>query len=231
MKPTALLHSTVFLASINFCTAAVGQEPPLVTAVVRELKHDPDSAFLENRNIPGKPLPSWTVRLEILKVLRGDSKLAGQPLITATADAQPDGNGRVVTPKLNEGDVGLWAIKQLADGSWAEVYSPYEIEENIRLPLIKGRHEAYEKVLLRLSGSQAPEASSDVKAQEPSPKPVPRANPPPSVQTPAPKKALETKPPTTSPSEERVSSTPWSIIVVLIVAALGLLSLLLKRRS
>jgi hypothetical protein len=37
--------------------------------------------------------------------------------------------------------------------------------------------------------------------------------------------------PTATPSEEPASSTPWSIIVVLIVAASGLLWLLLKRRS
>ena len=49
-------------------------------------------------------------------------------------------------------------------------------------------------------------------------------------QPPAPKQAPEAKPSPT-PSEEPASSTPWAIIVVLIVAALGLLWLLLKRRS
>lgn len=53
--------------------------------------------------------------------------------------------------------------------------------------------------------------------------------PPPMVQPPAPKKALEAKPAT--PSEEPTSSTPWSIIVVLIVAATGLLWLLVKKRK
>lgn len=51
------------------------------------------------------------------------------------------------------------------------------------------------------------------------------------VQPPAPKKAREAKPAVPSPSENPASSTPWSIIVVLIVAATGLLWLLLKRRS
>lgn len=45
-----------------------------------------------------------------------------------------------------------------------------------------------------------------------------------------PKKAPTTST-TSTPSEEPTSSTPWSIIVVLIVAATGLLWLLLKRRS
>jgi len=46
-----------------------------------------------------------------------------------------------------------------------------------------------------------------------------------------PKKEPEAKPSPTSPSEQPTSSTPWSIVGVLIVAALGLLWLLLKRRS
>jgi hypothetical protein len=44
-------------------------------------------------------------------------------------------------------------------------------------------------------------------------------------------KAPEAKPFPTKPSEEPTSSTPWSIIVVLLVAVCGLLWLLLKRRS
>jgi hypothetical protein len=55
-------------------------------------------------------------------------------------------------------------------------------------------------------------------------------NPPPALQPPAPKKAQEAKPHPTTPSEEP-SSTPWSIIVVLIVAATGLLWLLVKNRK
>jgi hypothetical protein len=51
----------------------------------------------------------------------------------------------------------------------------------------------------------------------------------PKVQPPAPKKAPEAKPST--PSEESTSSTPWSVVAVLIVAAMGLLWLLLKGRK
>jgi len=46
-----------------------------------------------------------------------------------------------------------------------------------------------------------------------------------------PRRAEPDATPTTSPPSEEPSSTPWSVIVVLIVAALGLLWLLLKRRS
>ncbi len=50
------------------------------------------------------------------------------------------------------------------------------------------------------------------------------------IQEPAQNKASEAKP-TPLPTEEPASSTPWSIIVVLIVAVTGLLWLLLKGRS
>ena len=59
----------------------------------------------------------------------------------------------------------------------------------------------------------------------------PSLNPPPAVQPPAPKKAPEEKPTVLTPSEEPSSSIPLSIIVVLIVAATGLLWLLLKNRK
>ena len=53
----------------------------------------------------------------------------------------------------------------------------------------------------------------------------------PSVQLPAPKKSPEAKPTTSTPSEEPTSSTLWSVIVILIVAATGLLWLLVKNRE
>ena len=52
-----------------------------------------------------------------------------------------------------------------------------------------------------------------------------------STQLPTANKEHEAKPSTATLSEEPTSSTPWSIIVVLTVAAGGLLWLLLKRRS
>lgn len=57
-------------------------------------------------------------------------------------------------PTLNEGDSGIWAIKQLAAGRWAEVYAPYEVEKDVWLPLIKGRHEVHDKVFARLAAGQ-----------------------------------------------------------------------------
>lgn len=63
-------------------------------------------------------------------------------------------------------------------------------------------------------------------ATTPDPLPKPRTKQP-SAQ----KKEPETKPTTSISSEETPSSTPWSVLAVLIVAAIGLLWLLLKRRS
>jgi hypothetical protein len=58
--------------------------------------------------------------------------------------------------------------------------------------------------------------------------PLPSIMPPP---TQLPKHPSEAKPTTSTPSGEPASSMPWSIIVVLIVAAIGLLWLLLKGRK
>ena len=52
---------------------------------------------------------------------------------------------------------------------------------------------------------------------------------PPVVRPPTPTKAHEVKPPTLS--EKPTSSTPWSIVAVLVVVAFGLLCLLLKKRK
>ena len=61
--------------------------------------------------------------------------------------------------------------------------------------------------------------------------PILNRSPLPLVQPPAPEKAPEAKPTASTPSNEPTSSTPWSIMVALIVAGCGLLWLLLKRRS
>jgi hypothetical protein len=61
--------------------------------------------------------------------------------------------------------------------------------------------------------------------------PTPDTTSPESNLSPASKKAPEVKSSPPSRSEEPISATPWSLIIVLIAAALGLLWLLLKRRS
>jgi hypothetical protein len=48
---------------------------------------------------------------------------------------------------------------------------------------------------------------------------------------PVPKKEPEAEATTPTPSEEPTSSTPWSIIAALIVAATGLMWLLVKKRK
>ena len=59
---------------------------------------------------------------------------------------------------------------------------------------------------------------------------TPAPKPPPAVQPKTPE-TPKSKPPTPPSSKEAASSTPWSIIVVLVVTATGLLWLLHKRRS
>lgn len=73
-----------------------------------------------------------------------------------------------------------------------------------------------------LSESVKPHGSSD-KSSSPS-FPQPQA-----AQPVAQKKAPATQPTTSPPSEEPTSSTPWAVIAVVVVAAIGLLVLLLKR--
>lgn len=51
------------------------------------------------------------------------------------------------------------------------------------------------------------------------------------INPPTPPKAPEAKPTASTPSEEPTSSTPWSVVVMLIVVATGLLWLLLKDRK
>lgn len=223
--------SVILVICCSFSSVASGDEPPLVRAVVRELTHDPNSPPLEFRNMTGKQPPSWIVRLEILEVFRGDPKLKGQVMITATADSEPEGNGRFVIPRLNEGDIGIWAIKSLADGSWAQVYSPYEVEKGIRLPLINGRDLAYEAVLARLSGGNPtaapPTKIDDPKQDPPSQTPTPR--PTPTGQRPDTKKPLETAAPP-APLDESSSATLW-LVLGLIASALAVVGWWLKRRS
>ncbi len=70
---------------------------------------------------------------------------------------------------------------------------------------------------------------------QPNAEPIPKAplpddaKVPPTVQSPVSKASIESKP--TAPSNEPTSSTPWSLIVILIVSATGLLWLVLKRRA
>ncbi len=183
----------------------------LVRAIVRELKHDPNSAPLEWQNIPGKPSPIWTVELEIEQVFRGDSALKGKMMITTTANSPVAGNWNHLTPRLNIGDRGIWAIKQYDDGSLGEVYSPYVIEKGLALPLIEGRDDSYGKVLKRLT-----EATATTQV---------------SVDQPTASNNTQESSPTEEPMNEPTSSNMWIILVLVIPAVFGLLWFVLKRRS
>jgi hypothetical protein len=207
---------------------AIDEEPPLVSAIVREVTRRPMPDRLEGGGRTAEVRTTWIARLEILQVFRGDSSLRGQSMTVLTADYQPDGNRRHVVPTLSEGDSGIWAIKQLADGRWAEVYAPYEIEKDIWLPLIKGRDGVHDIVFARLAAGQIQKPVVDFRASEKA-----REAPPPTIVV-RPEPAVEPMSRdgklTATGSEQRGVSMPRSIIGVLIVAAGGLLWLVLKRR-
>lgn len=147
----ALIFTAAMLTSFH-STLADTYEPSLVHAVVREFKLAPSSPPDDGKLIPGSP-PVWEAFLVIDQVLRGPEDLKGKEMHTLTAASLSQGNARIVTPKLNVGDVGIWAIKQMVDGTLFEVYSPHEVEKGVPLPLIKGRHDAYAKILSQFSGT------------------------------------------------------------------------------
>ena len=206
------------------------EESILVRAVVRELKLSANSPPDDGRNSPGSP-PLWEVSLVIDKVLSGPESLVGSMMYTLSANSLPDGNERVVTPKLNIGETGIWAIKRLSNGKLREIYNPYEVEKDVYLPLIKGRHDAYFRVLERLSGDRIVPDS----ATEQSPQQEKSVQTTPEPLSPAVQQSVEKKAPTPSQKpaliDAPISLMSWRIIGVLIVVVAGLLWVLFKRRS
>lgn len=89
----------------------------------------------------------------------------------------------------------------------------------------------------KIADQQSPHYSQRIRLYESvsptpgSPSDPPEDTQPPVVGPPAMKKVVKAKQPTSIPSEDLPSSTPWIIIVVLIVAATGLLWLLVKKRK
>lgn len=99
------------------------------------------------------------------------------------------------------------------------------------LPIDRVRQQGYEVPMLHGEGEApvAPNESSAPQQQRDANTPS-KLQPSATGQSSLSNKVSPTKPSSTA-SEDPASSTPWSIIVVLIVAAIGLLWLLLKRRS
>jgi hypothetical protein len=108
------------------------------------------------------------------------------------------------------------------------VYSPYEIEKGTALPLIKGRYDAYSKVLQRLTGIVDASSSSIrvTESQDQSAKRVPPAVPG-EDSTPQPKVSPT---PTTAGTG---SSTGFPIVLVAVLAAVivGIVFYFLRRES
>jgi hypothetical protein len=115
-------------------------------------------------------------------------------------------------PEAKWADVGEWKLD--ANGSFFRVEDQERAAKNAAF--------TPQVALSMLGVAQSSSASS---SEQTTPKPLPV------VQPSVPKKAPSTAPVPATPNEEPTSSTPWSIIVVLIVAATGLLWLLVKNRK
>lgn len=111
----------------------------------------------------------------------------------------------------------LSALKLPEETAGLEIASIGHDLEHLRIRL--GDREFVVKADLRSPPRLLPKPDS-----APTPKTQPIGQPP------APKKASETKPTPTTPSEEPPSLT-WAVVAVLIVAAIGLLWLLVKKRK
>ncbi len=219
----------IFLATTCVVLAQF-EEPIVVRATVANLRHIDDMSPKAGPDILGSP-HVWETTLVIDEVLSGHERLTGSIMYTFTATSQPDGNLRVVTPKLSVGDTGIWAIKRLTNGKLHEVYTSHEVENNVCLPLIKGRHDAYSRVLGRLSGGVTePKSPPDQNVQQDLVKPF--TDPSHRAAQPTDEKNAPLALPKPSQTVEKVkSSIPWNYIVVFVVVAFALMWLLLKRRS
>jgi len=104
-------------------------------------------------------------------------------------------------------------------------------EEQVRRSLAKLADDPW--LAARVTTALYPPAESKTEEAQPTPhgRDTSPLNPPPLIQPPTIKKATETKLTASTPSEEPTSSTSWSIIGVFIVAATGLLWLLVKKRK
>ena len=111
-----------------------------------------------------------------------------------------------------------------------EINAP-KADERVKQSLAKLADDPW--LAARVTAALYPPAESKPEEAQPIPdgRDASPLNHPPAVQTPAPKKSAEAKPLTSSPGEEPVSSTPWSVVAVLIIAATGLLWLLVKNRK
>jgi hypothetical protein len=135
--------------------------------------------------------------------------------------------------KLEEGDYCARAAFRVVESATNRKTLIEEVEKHIAsIQDAQWIRERLTKIVLpRLPPIEQPMPHSDSTAPAASSLPRVTTLPLPSVQPPTPTKSPEAKPSTSPPSEEPASSTPWSIIAVLIVAAIGLLWLLVKKRK
>ncbi|SKB09335.1 hypothetical protein SAMN02745166_05132 [Prosthecobacter debontii] len=136
-------------------------------------------------------------------------------------DLMPQIIERTLNGTLPESVVGFVLLRYQTDNHAPDEHLAALLKTNLTLE----RRQRGKRLVAILKGETPKETPSNEALEKPASTPVVV------VQPSSPKKPDGATPTTQAPSEEPTSSTPWSIIVVLIVAATGLLWLLLKRRS
>lgn len=146
--------------------------------------------------------------------------------VAAEASLHPDLMPQIVQQTLSgqlpESVAGFVLLRYQSDKLGPQEH----LVELLKTNLTPDQRQRCERLIAVLKGETL--ATLNAGANQP-PESTPTLKPLPAMPLPAPKKAPESRS-TLTPTEEPAASTPWSIIVVLIVAATGLLWLLLKGR-
>ena len=129
------------------------------------------------------------------------------------------GLGRILWRLSKNGDLPITEMQQIESDpqKWRARFAP-------SIPVIAPLTPEKETSELEKSAAPTSLASNPTAQATSASKPLPMVQP-------GPHKAPSTAPASSTPNEEPASSTPWSIIVVLIVAVTGLLWLLVKKRK
>lgn len=123
----------------------------LVKAVVIELqKSSEDQTATDVKNSPQNSSEIWLAVLKIDTVFEGSADINGSRMSLPTSDEIPLGNTRVINPKLQVGDVGIFAIQRYKNGELSWIRG-FHVIDGAPLPLIRGRDAAYERVLQQLA--------------------------------------------------------------------------------
>lgn len=222
-----------WLVFINGGAHAQRPEPYLVQATVTEMSLNAGSAP-DVLTADGFSHALWDVTLVINKVFQGPSGLLNQEMHAFSAQTALFGNQRLVIPKLEVGDVGLWAIEPLSVGRLDELDLAHKVRENLFLPLIQGRHAEYEEVLAQWSRgeigeSKPPESSRAAGVSMPATAPAKAEEAAAKEPPPGAVLQLASSSRVDDPGAQKGPSVAWVILAV--ASGLGALLWIVKRRG